>query len=236
MIYINNTLISSKLFIESVDGLFDFPSLKSTERNWLRRDLVEFDDSRKSWQFESKEITINAAIVADTYVQCETAYGALLSAIRQDDLLMMTIPSYSNRGYLVHNISSEHVRTNYNLGYCVFRLKLKFIEPQPFNIQFFYDIGSIPTALDLSIGKPSPGLSTASERQKYVNVWFQGTNTEVNIEQGLYNYSGTLSADTRHTCIISGDVDEVAYIYSSVDPSYKTIANYYMRNGGITVP
>lgn len=234
MIYISGVKLSPNIYILNQTGLYDFPKVKNNGTDWNNQPFLKFPTVNRQWQFENKKIRLSCMIMGESFAACQSEYlTTIKSKLQVNGLLMMTVPFYSNRAFLVELTDNSFVGTNYANGNCVFRFDLIFNEPQPFNIQFSYTVGATPIALDLSIGRSSPILQLASEKQRYCNVWFQGSQTEIHIEAGNYLFSDNLAENTKHHCIITGDIDSVSYISSSVTPDNTTIANYYFRNGTI---
>lgn len=232
MIYINNAILTG-VVVEKVNGLYDFPKLKASEIDWDDQPLVEFDDSQKTWQFGVRKIRVNCYIQGDTYSAAMAKLNNIKTTINADGLIQLTIPNYSNRACLVRvDNQSMAVHTRYEPTNARLRFTLNFIEPQPFNIQFYYDI-STPTSLSLTIGKISKSLSLASDLQRFFTVYHNGSKTEINAEQVNYEYNDTLTVG-RHYFVVVGDIDQIDTINSSIVPSYRDVADYYFRNGSIT--
>lgn len=238
MIYYEGTKLSPNLYVESVDGLYDFPKAKNSGEDWDNEPFLKFPTSQKKWQFESRKIKVNCFIIGDTFEAAQTEFLTTLgtklqTTLQFSDLRLMTIPSYSNRAYYVEFVKPAFVSTNYDTGVCVFRFTLTFNEPQPFNIQLRFKF-DIDTAFELSIGRESIVTNTSSENQIYINDVFRGFSHEYDLGEFNANYTGTFYAGKTYYMLIYGDIDKLTKIFSSVTVQDETIANYYFRNGTIS--
>lgn len=238
MIKIGNTDLSTYglyLHKNGHNGLFDFPSLKQEGTDWKDQDYIELSSRNIDYHYNSRTITLDCFVIASSWSDLNTKLNNIRTALIFDDLKCLSIPSVTNRGYMVY-LSKTTLANPYRYfknESCIADVKLIFEEPQPFNFQVYYNAALGTQAVSITISKGSKTLNTDSDKQRFITVWWNDTKTGVNLEQADFTLTTTVTSGIKQL-IVTGEIDDIESITIDVNAKGKTEGAYYLRNGVIS--
>lgn len=230
------------LRIKSVQGLYDFPSIKNDGNNWVDEDYTEALNRLKDFQYNSKKITLDCFVSGADWSALNTSILAIKAELVSDSLRMLTMSDYSNLAYMVRLAKTTIFKPHmyFKNGRSMASFKIVFEEPQAFCIKFYWDFSEVDAgtsvALSFSVKKTTKSLSLGSLNQKYVTVYFDGLGHSINLEQEDYTFNKSGIDHILMPCVITGEIDSIEDIL--VTGSYPAqgvvAADYFLRNGSIT--
>jgi hypothetical protein len=230
----------------SADGLYDWPKIKEEGTDWIGDDFKEASTRVVDYQYRSRIIKLECLVAKDSWSDLQTWISEFSWFLPVDPLLLLVIPDYSKRGYMVRlkNTTIFEPRISDVNNRTIATFTLIFEEPQPMNIQFsFYsDINvSSPPGATLSIANLSKSASLDSTKQKFITVDTMSMCEEVNLEQEdcslPLNYF--LHAGVPFPVIITGEIDNIEDVNIDVggvggeNIINLESANLFLRNGSI---
>jgi hypothetical protein len=221
---------------DGYSGLFDLPALKKQGVDWTDQNYTEAPSRLIDMQYGNRLITLDCFITASSWTNLQQKLTGLRSVLTHSDLKLLQCPGVSNRGYVVFLQKTTIAKpfTYFRGNETVAEFKMVFEEPQPFNFQVRWDAREADKEVSIAI-KKSPRIHTGeSHKQSYINVWFNGTVTDHNIEKEDYVFAGTVSAK-NYPMVITGNIDDITLVQLNEDASGLIEAQNFLRNGTIEV-
>ena len=226
------------LLKKAPEGLWDWPKLKTEGVNWPDSHYTEALSRAIDYQYEARTISLDCYAYAHSWTALKIKIDNLVAALTFDGLKMLCPTAHSKRGYMVRLVRSTLFKPNryFVNNTCVAEFTIQFEEPQPFNIQFYFEEPTTVTLpeFSLSINNMDKSLSIASDGQKFVTFSFMGESQEINIEQDRYRYNGSLTftGGVPYPVVITGEVDALqsTAITASLTPKGIDLANLFLRH------
>lgn len=219
-------------------GLLDFPTLKNTGNNWIDQDYTEAPQRLIEMQFEPRVITIDCFVVGSRWSDLTSKLTGIKKLLTFNGLKILRCSDVSERSYVVF-LQKSTILNPYKYfknTKMVAEFKLVFEEPQPFNVQFWWDATSVSKLVSIIINKSPKANSGESHRQSYINIWRTGGVVTHSLEKSDYELSLILSSGYGvYPLVITGAIDDIATITVNSQAQGVVCSESYLRNGIVTV-
>lgn len=232
--------------ISNIEGLYSFPAPKTTGTDWMDENGTEHTNRLIDYQYGVRRIIVDCVISAANWTllnqKIENVKGSITGNMSINGALLMSLPGYSTRGYVVklsRGIEVSPVKV-FRSSRSVAIMRIHFEEAQPFNIQFslVYSTAGIKN-ISCRIQKTSKGLSFGSTAQQFVSVYFGNQVYEVNLEQEALQIYTTLNPEVGqyYPLVITGEIDAIEDIFININATIVglEVADLFLRNGEITL-
>ena len=212
------------IFVLSVTGLYNFPKLKETGRDWSNENYIQPSSRAIDFQYGTRTIKLECIMSNETFSGLQSRIAFFINDLKQNDLKMLVVPDYSKRGYMVRLKNTTIFKPYYstNDSKALAKFSVVFEEPQPLNVQFsfFSENGCIGTC-SYGIAYALKSLSFNSLEQRYITICTDAGNIDINLEEENYftSLSLTLKAGECYPVVVLGCIDRIDNIEASSNSS-----------------